>query len=299
MHLLQAQTKSVLLKGEATLQISELVSLQEQKEQLKELAIKNALESHFGSTIEEISVQRIHSINDESISSYDRLLEVKARGLLERVISVEYIDRSKEMSIGKSKINVKLLTCRVKIHAIAEEDPLLSANLSVCTLNCPKLLCQTDEFMNEEGIFLYLKSPMNGYVAVFLEGERQVDCLLSASGQSMGNKGFPVSKEQDYIFFTEQSLDTAFVTPKTDSYEVTTDRPVEINRMYILFSEEKIPLPGLSRDYSRLSEKELLLGYSVPRSMSSQEFYKWIMKFLKSRRNSKKDLKRINIVIRN
>ncbi len=291
-----AQSKYHRLKGEAILQLSDLLPVIEQKEKLKNLAIKNALELGYGSRFEGVTINRISKTGEESVATYDRLLESKTRGKLRRIISIDFSELTREVTIDGDLVFVKFLQCRVEIEASGEENTI--SGLEAKALNCPDLRCVTDEFENEDDILLYVKSPADGYLAVFLESDKLVDRLLPGSTDVYSSKGFPVRKDERYVFFSDQPKDTTHVWPITDSYEMTADRPVDINRLYVVFSKTPIMFPKGSKENTRLSNKELKLGYRVPESVSNKVFHKWIKRFTLKNDSVNRRLERISLVVK-
>ena len=66
----------------------------------------------------------------------------------------------------------------------------------------------------------------------------------------------------------------------TDTYQLYTDNMEDLNRVFIIFSVIPINKPRLKEDLNTniLTEKEKQQGFTVPRSLKSEEFQKWLNK---------------------
>ena len=100
-----------------------------------------------------------------------------------------------------------------------------------------KVLCEgtedkdeNDSFVSGEHICVSFKSPVSGYVAVYLMGDDgEVSCLLPYPGDQTG--AYAVRGGKRYVFFDKESDPSAY------RYRLKTDRPVENNVVYVIFSQ--------------------------------------------------------------
>ena len=105
---------------------------------------------------------------------------------------------------------------------------------------------------------------MDGYVAVYLVDESATAYrLLPYSGQADGAQR--VKAGVDYVFFDSEAAASEQERALIDDLTITTDKPVEHNEVYVLFSER----PFVKPDDNRTSER-------VPRSLEADDFRRWM-----------------------
>ena len=89
----------------------------------------------------------------------------------------------------------------------------------------------TDVFKNNDDFFLYFKSPVNGYLTIFLFdiAANQAYCMLPY--QDSGSGSYPITFGQDYYFFSpnkygralskndQQQRDDGLVIPSSLDYK--------------------------------------------------------------------------------
>lgn len=102
-----------------------------------------------------------------------------------------------------------------------------------------KILCEgnsdkneSDDFANGNHIYVSLTSPVSGYVAIYLMGDDgTVNCLLPYRYDTAGN-AYEIKGGKRYVFFDRESDSSA------QRYVLKTDRPVENNVVYLIFSQK-------------------------------------------------------------
>lgn len=125
---------------------------------------------------------------------------------------------------------------------------------------------ESSEFRSGDDMYLYFKSPVDGYLAVYLldETEQTVYCLLPYKASSEGT--YQIEHDRPYILFSAKNeSDTSCVV---DEYTMTCTREVEFNDIYVIFS----PNP-FTKAISNEFENEIL-----PRQLSFKDFQKWLVK---------------------
>jgi len=158
----------------------------------------------------------------------------------------------------------KWITCNIK-GKIKRATP--KANIEFATLSCPKLNCRSTTFTSGEQLYLHFKSPLDGYLSVYLDDGNTVNRLLpytSAQNSSSVN----VKADKDYFFFVKGESNPEL--GKSDEVELYTLRSHEYNTLYIIFSEVNYYKPILSQ------EKAAENGYILPKSLSKNKFEEWL-----------------------
>lgn len=118
-------------------------------------------------------------------------------------------------------------------------------------------------FRAGDDIFLWFRSPVNGFVAVYLIDEQMTAyCLLPYLNNATGQH--PVKHNEEYVFFSKQK---AQQNTYADEYKLTCDNTAEHNRLYVIFS----PVP-----FTKALDNQENEG--LPRQLSYEEFNKWLGK---------------------
>ena len=124
---------------------------------------------------------------------------------------------------------------------------------------------ESDEFRNGDDLYLYFKSPINGYLAVYLldENTQQVFCLLPY--KSSGEPAYKIIHDKPYVFFSCQKADGN--PNEVDEYTMTCEHSMEQNTIYIVFS------PNM---FAKAFAEDGSIG--LPRQLLLKEFQKWLGK---------------------
>lgn len=121
-------------------------------------------------------------------------------------------------------------------------------------------------FRDGDDMYLYFRSPSDGYLAVFLQDEKDnVYLLLPYRSDSRTRQ--PVKRDKDYVFFCRDCGDDDGVAK--EEMTLTADFRPEYNRLYVVFSPESFSRPTMDTDG--------FLPY-----MKTEDFNKWLVK---TRRN--------------
>ena len=158
------------------------------------------------------------------------------------------------------------ITCTIKGKA---RKALPKAQIKYDILNSPNPASRTHSFYDREQLYLWFKSPVDGYLTVFLEDDDAVYRLLpylSMTGKYPS--GVPVKADTDYLFFSPAHNN--FKPFSVDELIMNLNKPpVEYNNLYIIFSESPFQKPGLT-------DTQTKDGIILPRSLSKKEFQKWL-----------------------
>lgn len=241
------------------------ISLSEAKRIAAERARIEALAIEFGTNISQTNTTQIK--NSESDSRLDFLSigssEVKGEWLRDTK-EPEY-----EISLGDNEIIVK-----VTVWGEAREIRSAAVELDVAILRNGKAKnYASEEFTEGDDMFVYLKSPVDGYTAVYLvDEEQEAYCLLPYSQDGCGQ--FKIKGGKDYIFFDVDQGKTQEERDMIDQLTLTCAKDIEHNQIYVIFSsEEFVKANDTQRD-------EL-----IPRSLPFKDFQKWLTKNRISDRN--------------
>lgn len=128
---------------------------------------------------------------------------------------------------------------------------------------------ESSEFRNGDDMYLYFKSPVDGYLTVYLldETTQEVYCLLPY--KASGEGAYRIEHDRPYILFStkHESKNPDIV----DEYTMTCSLETEFNDIYVVFSPN-----SFSKANSNETMNEIL-----PRQLSYEEFQKWLVKLRK------------------
>ena len=159
-----------------------------------------------------------------------------------------------------------MLTIKVTIDGKAREIKNAAIDFEAKLLrNGTEEKFESGEFRNGDDLYLYFKSPINGYLAVYLldENTQQVYCLLPY--KSSGEPVYKVIQDKPYIFFPCQKAEEN--PSEVDEYTMTCEHSMEQNTIYIVFS------PNM---FAKAIAEDGDAG--LPRQLPLKEFQKWLGK---------------------
>lgn len=136
----------------------------------------------------------------------------------------------------------------------------------------------SDSFNNREHIYLSFRSPIAGYLAVYLlDASNKAYCLLPYKNSATST--FKVEAGKDYMLFDPES-DANCTAP----YSLTTRRPMEHNEIVVIFSPN-----NFTQTYTASDNRKL------PKSLSTLDFRSWLLKNQRVDKELFVDKKRIKI----
>ena len=243
--------------GEYTYHVPDNVSLEEGKRTAIERAKIQALADAFGALVSQNNSTIVK--NENGNSSVD-FLSIGGSD-----VKVEWIE-----TIGEPKLDIfyesNMLTIRVCIDGKAREIKNASIDFEAKLLrNGTEEKYESNEFRNGDDLYLYFKSPINGYLAVYLldENTQQVFCLLPY--KSSGEPAYKIIHDKPYVFFSCQKTEDN--PSEVDEYTMTCEHSMEQNTIYIVFS------PNM---FAKAFAEDGNAG--LPRQLSLKEFQKWLGK---------------------
>ena len=249
------------VKGEYTYYAPENVTPEQAKRTALDNAKLKALADEFGTSMSEDVRSGGKVINGKSEEYFFSQGSSEVKG--------EWIETTDEPEYDiRYEGGQLIVTCRVKGKA----REIVNAAIDIKA----KVLCngkedkfESTQFKNEDDLYLSFQSPVNGYLAVYLEGEDgQVFCLLPYGEQKLGI--YPIEAGRRYLFFDPQSASVSerdFV----DKLYMTCGGTAEYNTIYIIFSPNQFTKASDS-------DKTVQDGLTLPRQLPREDFYKWLAK---------------------
>lgn len=219
-----------------------------------------ALEEEFGTYIQQRNQTKTKNGKTDFVSS--GLSEVK--GI--------WLGDTKAPEVTKSDDpNTGMPVFRAKVWGRARE--IVGAGFDVTARllrNHTDEMSEDADFVNGDKLYLSFRTPVSGYLAVYSLGEDDMAYrMLPYDKTSISS--YPVEADRDYIFFSKEHKNPVELTTKEITrVKMTTKKPIEYNRIYIIFSTNEFIRPS---DNDRVSEADI----TKLRSLPYDDFQKWLL----------------------
>lgn len=247
--------KTITVKGEYLYQLPENVSLEEGKRIALERAKIQALADAFGTVVSQRNSTVVENTNGQSSVDFLSLGGSDVRGEWIETVGEPLFQIISEDGMLAIKVKVK-----GKAREIKNADICLEAHL---LRNGTTLKYESAEFRNGDDMYLYFKSPVNGFLAVYLFDQvtQEVYCLLPY--RSSDRPSYRIEHDKPYIFFSSQLSEES--PTEVDEYTLTCSKSQEQNTIYILFSPKA---------FTKANTQDLT--ETLPRQLTFAEFQKWV-----------------------
>ncbi|MBB3696193.1 DUF4384 domain-containing protein [Flammeovirga yaeyamensis] len=223
--------------------ITENISIADFKESLKMKAQIKALADEFGTLI----ASNTDLTLDNSGTNLNTLSTSNVKGEWIKTTEINYKWFIEENDNGQKLY----LSCEVKGKAreITKNKIDLHSNLLKCA---NKNLCITQKFKEGESLYLSIKSPIDGYISIFMREEEMVYRLLPYSRLTADqNNCIKVNADQEYVLFDAQGNKglESIQNRNVDELQLSTMGKDKLyNRLYIVFSTTKFDKPMLNTE---------------------------------------------------
>jgi len=286
------------VEGESQVEFPDTKSRAEVEKEALQKAEIDALERAFGTMVIRGNSTYMKNLNTgqetKTSTSFNSIANTLVKGEVTQVLDTKYEEVAGVVTIDGRKKTVKELKCTAtfKVKELGEDAPDFEAS----PLQCPNPQCSTTTFKNEGSIYLYFKSPYDGYLAVYLDNGTTSQCLFPypVMPDTYAN-GVPMKGGKEYILFKDKLEKYFGESSRANEYELSTEGDQELDRLFIIFSRSPIAKPDLKSglDDNLLTPSEKARRYSVPKSLLSEDFQKWMIK----NRTHRNDLKVMTIDI--
>ncbi len=264
--------KTETVSGTYTYYAPSTVSLEDARRIVVERAKIAALADVFGTSIQSTTMTSIRNSTDGSKVDVSTLAESEVKGewlsdIGEPEISISYAD------------GMLVLTAKVRGTArkIEEQNISFEAKLLRNGTN-PKY--ESDTFSDGDDVYLWFRTPVAGYLSVYLMDGDDVYCLLPYRSDKYA--ATPVERGREYIFFSVQCAGRGEVV---DEYILTTDKSLSHNHIFVVFS---------TNEYAKTNDTQSN-NIMLPRQTSRAAFESWLSKCRVY--DSKMKVKQISVTI--
>jgi hypothetical protein len=248
--------KTVKVYASYTYYAPETMSVEEAKRVALDRAKIQAIADEFGTIVSQNNSTVMSNINGASDTQFFSIGGSDVKGeWLETIDNPEY-----EIKYGNH-----LLIVTANVKGSIRERTTNSIDLDVKLLrNGTDQRYESAEFRDGDDMFLYFKSPSDGYLIIFLvdESAKNVYSILPYPQDTYSS--YEIAANQEYIFFSRKMApeqERAHVT----EYTMTCGDATEINDIVVVFTPAKLQMPKL---------RTKKVG-SQPPTLDYEEFTKW------------------------
>jgi hypothetical protein len=255
--------KSVATKGSSQVRMESNMTKEQARDKAEDLAMINAIENAFGTFVE----QNADITVENGTVSYNIIGSTKVKGEWLRTDKKSFKeDIQDQLDNDQQKEKIIWISCHIEGEV---RETRSRANLDIKLLRCPMVECETTSFLDTQSFYLYFKSPVDGYLSIFMDENNEATRRLFPYLNQGNASAVKIDGDRTYFLFTNSS-DLNKYTTRADEIELYAYNSVEYNFVYVIFSPIPYCKPILS-DASLIAN-----GYVLPKAISTQKFQEWL-----------------------
>lgn len=270
-----AAQKTKTVTATYTYYAPETMSLEEAKRTALDRAKIKAIADEFGMIVTQNTSTSVSNKNGETDTHFFSVGSSDVKG--EWIETVQDPKYEISYSDGFLIISVEI---KGKIREITRTDISIDARI---LRNGIELRNENDSFLSGDDLYLYFKSPISGFLLVYLVdySTNNVYCLLPYSNS--GEVSQEIEMDRPYIFFHQESTEYPTLI---DEYVMTcsNSNKIEYNEVVVIFSPQKL-IKGNSEQ----------IDTNLPRQIQISEFEKWKSQILRNSEEIQHIIKPITI----
>ena len=252
--------KKETITGEYTYYAPENVTQEQAKETARIKAIVQGLSDRYGMLIGQDVTTVLENINGQSSANVFQQTMSSIKG--------EWL-----RDVGEPKYDISYqdgqLIVSVKVKFEARERKTSSVDFDYKVLrNGTTDGHEATDFKSGNDMYLSFIAPKDGYLAVYLVEGEVAYCLLPYREQTM-DASFKVKGNRRYVFFSAE----ADKSPYVDEYVLTTDKDIENDVLYVIYSPNEF-----SKPVDVQSGRQVIFEGTdgLPRELEFKKFQKWL-----------------------
>lgn len=283
---LTLDAQKVLLQGSAEKLIVDTRLMKQYEFEVLQDAINNALYKQFGSSV----TSNYEDLNETSMSGRSVISHSELRNnYISSFPNGVWRETKGEPTYDTYKDQKGNWWLKCTVTGWGEEIRSQPVKFTALTLDGPDLKNESVQFYNGESGYFYFKSAEDGYLMIFLDDFKNVQRCLPYNG--MKETCLPVKANENYLFFSPDSSSN-YTSNKAivDELEYYTDKDLEFNLYYVLFSKSPINAPEVK------NEKQLPDNYTTFKTINRSDFQKWLQQ--NRLRNPDLEVKIIGVTIK-
>lgn len=241
------------VSGEFTYYADDNETINQAKLKALEGAKLQALARVFGTVVSQDTYSAEKIKNGEENSSFTQLTSSEVKGeWIEDINKPEYsVDLLQNMLVVKCKVSGNA-------REISNQSSVFEA---VVLKNGTHKRYEDVHFKDKDDLYIYFRSPVDGYVAVYLVDETPTAfCLLPYMNNQTGQH--KVKGGEEYVFFDAKGRQT---NRDIDELSLRCENDLDNYKMYVLFS----PNPFTKALDNKTADTQ-------PRQLSYEDFAKWL-----------------------
>ena len=204
-------------------------------ESIKQAEEKTFLRARIKALTEEFGA-KVSNQTDIITTSENGETSVRFRQRGGTEIKAEWLKTIKQEVRSRSISDDGFMIITVYVEGIAREITLAGVDFEYHLLrNSDKLESEDDRFRNNDHLYLMFKSPVDGFLAVYMTDDEKAYCLLPYIEQTDGI--YQVKANRQYIFFSQK-----YAQPEEANYNLRrrliSDKAHEVNTVYVIFSQK-------------------------------------------------------------
>jgi hypothetical protein len=254
----QGKDEVISAEGEYVYNAPETVSLEQAKHTAIERARIQVLADHFGTNIRQSNTTVVKNSNEHSSVQFQSLSqsEVKGEWLMDtKTPTIEVLGYQDNSLVIKAKVWGKIRSNEWSFQTLYDVKVLR---------NGVEQKFEGTRFKNGDDMYLYVKIPVAGTMAVYLDDEQNsVFCLLPYARNTSGKH---VLTQGEHILFSRFQTSPE-KRAEVDEYKMTTEKAIEYNTLYVVFSPDE----GLVKAADKVAG-----NVELPRMLSRDEFLNWL-----------------------
>lgn len=281
----EKNNKVITTSGEAQVEWNkERESLTQARERAQNLATINALEKAFGVVVVQGNSTYIKNTKTgeqiETNTIFNMIGNTVVKGEVIEVEKVKFKEIKYTKKIDRKKVEFTDILCNVTLKAKEITDTRIE--LETKTLACVNIKCATTVFKSGDDFFIYFKSPVDGFLTIFLDDTKNTFRLLPYSQMpDETENNFVIKADKEYILFSNKEEFNYFADKffEEDTYALTAETEKDLNRVFLVFSKKTLNKPSLKKGLLAENHAEFMAkGYEAPLETTSEEFQKWLVK---------------------
>ena len=256
------------LCGEYTYYLPRNVSIEQAEKRALHEARLETIAERFGVWVTQFNIMATRSENDIISKNFFSYGGNDVKG--------EWVRDTRKPEY-KISFEDEMLAVHVSTCFIAREITRAGVDFSAKTLrNGTEDKFESTEFRHGDDIFLSFRSPIDGYIAVYLvdEDSQTAFCLLPYGNDPTGK--VKVNSQQKYVFFSKKHVERSEVNIVRE-YVMTCKNQIEHNLLYIIFSPNEFT-KALDSKATNETVPQVQLPFEVvlPRQLPFDDFQKWL-----------------------
>ncbi len=249
------------VRAEYTYHAPENATLEEAKRTALDRAKIQAIADEFGTLVSQSNTTFLSNVNGESSSTFFSLGGSDVKG--------EWIETIGE-PVYEIDYDQGMLVVSVLVEGRIREIVSSTIDLDVKVLrNGREDKFESDKFRSGDDLFLSFKSPVDGFLAIYLIDEQTKDayCLLPYSQSDDAVQ--TIEHDKPYLFFSSKDVPHEMAN-MVDELTMTCSRDMEINDIFVIFSPNAFAKANSN-----------VVSDNLPRQLSWEDFSEWLTRLRK------------------